>query len=222
MGKKSTKGKEKKEKRKEEILKKNGAVMAVKNANMIDDPLELLPAFKTFKRNELDLTICCKKVEQMKEEEIEVAFKMVEENMQALYENSNWGWKEKDKRDEMTEENARYLLAVDGEKNIVGMSHFRFDVDEDDEVIYCYEIHLIKSIRGKGLGKFMMQVLELMALKTKMKKILLTVFKANERAVNFFNKQKYTVDETSPHYFDPLHPEDYDYEIMSKILPTRS
>ena len=62
----------------------------------------------------LDLTICCKKVEQMKEEEIEVAFKMVEENMQALYENSNWGWKEKEKRDEMTEENARfYFIFID-------------------------------------------------------------------------------------------------------------
>lgn len=43
----------------------------------------------------------------MNEEEIEVAFKMVEENMQALYENSSWGWKEKEKREEMTEENAR-------------------------------------------------------------------------------------------------------------------
>ena len=31
--------------------------------------------------------------------------------------------------------------------------------------MFSYEIHLIKSIRGKGLGKFMMQVLELMALK---------------------------------------------------------
>lgn len=221
MGKKSTKGKEKKEKRKEEMLKKNEAVMAVKKANLVDNPLDALPVFQKFQRNELDLTICCKKVDQMNEDEIEVAFKMVKENMQALYENSAWGWQEKEKRDEMTEENARYLFAIDGEKNIVGMSHFRFDVDEDDEVIYCYEIHLIKSIRGKGLGKFMMQVLEMLALKAKMKKVLLTVFKANERAVNFFNKLKYTVDETSPHNFDPLHPEDYDYEIMSKVFPSR-
>jgi len=30
----------------------------------------------------------------------------------------------------------RYLMAFDGEKNIVAMSHFRFDLDEDVEVIY--------------------------------------------------------------------------------------
>ena len=32
----------------------------------------------------------------------------------------------------------RYLLAVDGEKNIIAMSHFRFDVDEDVEVLYWF------------------------------------------------------------------------------------
>jgi len=221
MGKKSTKGKEKKEKRKEEVRKRNESVLAVKNANLVEDPLEALVAFQKYNRNGLDLTMCCKKVTNMTEEEVEVAFKLVQENMQTLYENSNWGWKESEKREEMLEENARYLFAVDGEKNIVGVSHFRFDLDEDDEVLYCYEIQLVDAVRGNGLGKFMMQVLELMALKAKMKKVLLTVFKANERAINFFNKMKYTVDETSPRFIDPLHPEEYDYEILSKVLPVR-
>jgi len=221
MGKKSTKGKEKKEKRKEEIMKKNEAVLAVKNANMVDDPLAALPAFATYKRNELDLTLHSKRASQMSEDEMDICYNLVKDNMQLMYENSNWGWNEKEKKIEMTEENARYLYALDGEKNIVAMTHFRFDVDDDVEVIYCYEIQLVNSIRGKGLGKFMIQVLELMALKAKMKKVVLTVFKANSRAVNFFNKLKYTIDCTSPHYIDPLHPEDYDYEIMSKSLPIR-
>lgn len=221
MGKKSTKGKEKKEKRKEEILKKNESVLAVNNANLIDDPLETLAAFKKYNRNGLELSLCCKRVADMSSKEVDVAFRLVQDNMQTLYENSSWGWNESEKREEMVEENARYLFAMDGEKNIVGMSHFRFDLDEEVEVLYCYEIQLLDSFRAKGLGKFMMQVLELMALKAKMKKVLLTVFKENGRASNFFQKMKYTIDDTSPHYIDPLHPEDYDYEILSKVLPVR-
>ena len=35
----------------------------------------------------------------------------------------------------------------------------RYDMDFDDDVLYCYEIQLEESCRGKGLGKFMMKVL---------------------------------------------------------------
>ena len=39
------------------------------------------------------------------------------------------------------------------------MSVTRYDMDFDDDVLYCYEIQLEESCRGKGLGKFMMKVL---------------------------------------------------------------
>ena len=34
----------------------------------------------------------------------------------------------------------------------------RYDMDHDDDVLYCYEIQLEESVRRKGLGKFMMKV----------------------------------------------------------------
>ena len=33
----------------------------------------------------------------------------------------------------------------------------RYDMDHDDDVLYCYEIQLEESVRRKGLGKFMMK-----------------------------------------------------------------
>ena len=33
-------------------------------------------------------------------------------------------------------------------------------MDFDDDVLYCYEIQLEESCRGKGLGKFMMKVIK--------------------------------------------------------------
>lgn len=218
MGKKSLKGKEKKLKRKEEILKLNQAVLAVKTADLVENPLEDLVAFQKFSRNGLDLRIECKLVKYLSEEEFSATLNLVERNMHSLYDASSWGWNEKGKMEEMQEENARYLLAYDNEDKIVAMSHFRFDVDDDLEILYCYEVQLNEDVRRKGLGKFLMQILELMAVRAKMKKVILTVFKANDKAVEFFTKKmKYTVDETSPQFQDEDF-ENYDYEIYSKPL----
>ncbi|XP_065681784.1 N-alpha-acetyltransferase 40 isoform X2 [Hydra vulgaris] len=184
MGKKSDKGKEKKLKRQQDIQTLNNAVLAVLEAEKIENPLDALTAFHKYRRNGYQL--------------------------------SSWGWSEKKKREEMQEHNARYLLVKDHEENFLGMAHFRFDVDNDIEVLYCYEIQLDDRIRGKGVGKFLMQILELIAIKNKMKKIVLTVFKDNLKGKHFFEKLKYTSDETSPRFYDPHHPENYDYEIYSK------
>ena len=52
------------------------------------------------------------------------------------YESSQWGWSDKQKREEMTEEAAWYLIAYDAEQKPVAVCHFRFDIDNDDEVLY--------------------------------------------------------------------------------------
>ena len=52
------------------------------------------------------------------------------------YENSDWGWNDKQKKEEMTEDKAWYIVARDTEGQPVALVHFRFDVDEDIEVLY--------------------------------------------------------------------------------------
>ena len=32
-------------------------------------------------------------------------------------------------------------------------SHFRYDMDHDDDVLYCYEIQTEQKMRRKGLGR---------------------------------------------------------------------
>ena len=65
-------------------------------------------------------------------------------------------------RDEMFDDRAWYLMArsvaSEDAGKLLGFSHFRFDMDYDDEVLYVYEIQLEDSVKRKGLGKFMMQV----------------------------------------------------------------
>jgi len=223
MGKSSreNKGNLKKKAREEEKVKLNACHEVIKAANSVDDPLAQWIAFQSFKKDSEELEIRCKKRENMSEDEISQVFTLVESNMKSLYEASNWGWSEKEKKKEMTDELARYLLVTEtGKTEIVGMVHFRFDLGDDDvEVLYCYEIQLLETFRGKGLGKRLMMALELMGKVAKMQKIVLTVFKANTKGINFFTGLlKYEIDCTCMTYDDPNNPQDYDYLIYSKSL----
>uniref|UniRef100_A0A674HEW0 N-alpha-acetyltransferase 40 n=1 Tax=Taeniopygia guttata TaxID=59729 RepID=A0A674HEW0_TAEGU len=104
------------------------------------------------------------------------------------YEQSEWGWKEREKREELRDERAWYLLAREPGHGPVAFSHFRFDVECGDEVLYCYEVQLESRVRRRGLGKFLLQILQLVANSTQMKKVMLTVFKHNHGALQFFRE----------------------------------
>ncbi|XP_029616559.1 N-alpha-acetyltransferase 40 isoform X3 [Salmo trutta] len=132
------------------------------------------------------------------------------------YEQSEWGWKEREKRDEMNDERAWYLLARDTDSSPVAFSHFRFDVECGEEVLYCYEVQLESRVRRKGLGKFLIQILQLIANSTQMKKVMLTVFKHNHGAYQFFREAlQFEIDDTSPS-MSGCCGDDCTYEILSR------
>merc|ERR1712066_539740 len=152
------------------------------------------------------------------------AFETVKTNMKPLYDEAykndpdyeaEFGWKEKEKKAEMREDLAWYLLARTAEGTPVAFSHFRYDMDYDDEVLYCYEIQVEKAFRRKGLGRFMMKLLEMLAIKADMLKIMVTIFKKDLPEVEFFKKAlKFERDETS--FVDTVH-EQFEYEILSRF-----
>lgn len=113
---------------------------------------------------------------------------------------------------------ARFIIAIDNETNKpVGFAHFRFMLEHKAEVLYLYELQIDPKYRAKGLGKHVTRTLELVALRQKMKWVMLTVFKKNVRSMNFFlKKMKYDIDETSPSQCNLW--DDSTYEILSKSL----
>lgn len=90
---------------------------------------------------------------------------------------SEWPTEEKVKRREMVALEARYIFvregdppnASAGEDNapIVGFVHYRFTLEEEVPVLYVYELQLESQLQRKGLGKFLMQLIELIARKVK-------------------------------------------------------
>lgn len=228
MGRKSAKGKEKKLKRKEDTAKLAAKMAIVDAANAQEDPMSSMLPFKKFDRNGIHVSILCQKVGQLDAELTEWAFNLTKSNMETLYVDNEWGWNDKKKREEMTDDRAWYLIARDlnNSSHPVALAHFRFDLDNNDEVLYCYEIQLEKTVRRKGLGKFLMQILELLAFKAQMKKVMMTVFKNNLEAQEFFKKKlKYEVDETSPEdsFVSTMMDEEPEtYEILSKKLGVKA
>ena len=99
-------------------------------------------------------------------------------NMEVLFGPHEWPAEENMKRWEMVSPEARYIFArkssVPDEANssasfivdpVVAFVHFRFGLEHEVPVLYIYETQLEKSVQGKGLGKFLMQLLELVARK---------------------------------------------------------
>ena len=197
-------------------MKMNAGWTIVNKANSLENPLDLLPSFQNYKKDDFSITLETKRVSALDASTKEWIFKLLETNMKDFYFQSDWGWNSSNKKDELFEDDAWYLIARDAEsQEPVAFSHFRYDMDHDDDVLYCYEIQTEKKIRRKGIGKFMMKVLELLMIKADLLKIMLTVFKHNQDATTFFKEiLKYEVDETCP--VDTVY-EQFDYEILSRF-----
>merc|ERR1711936_1234598 len=212
----NSKAKERKLERKAMELKMNSGWTNVNKANALENPLVALPSFQVYNRDDVNLLIEAKRVTELESETKDWIVNLMQRNMKEMYVKSEWGWNEANKKAELMEGAAWYLLAREAETNKpVAFSHFRFDMDHDDDVLYCYEIQLEESVRRKGLGKFMMKVLELMMMKADLLKIMLTVFKHNDVASKFFKEVlKYDIDETCP--YDTVY-EQFDYEILSRF-----
>ncbi|KAL1513998.1 hypothetical protein ABEB36_003329 [Hypothenemus hampei] len=210
----TAKGKEKRLQRKEEQQRIRDAMIVVAEANKLENPLSDFSVFQKYNKNGIVANLIYKKSVDLNEFEKNWLFSLLKRNMQLKYEQCSWGWNEAKKLEELFDESARYLIAKNANDNsYLGFSHFRFDLDEGIEVLYCYELQLDNHVQRKGLGKFMMQILELMAFKNNMKKVLLTVLKNNNYS-KFFRAVGYELDETSP-----IDDEEatYPYEILSKV-----
>lgn len=153
---------------------------------------------------------------------------LFERNMGNYYKKSSWGLNLKEKKKELRHPDARFLILAqeDGENlhessdNVMAFSHFRFEVNDDnyptEEVMYVYELQVNQLIRGRGVGKKFMTIMELLAMKSKMRKVVLTVFKNNTQAMHFYRiRMKYGIDDFSPSNYVN---DDADYEILSKCV----
>ncbi|XP_018014899.1 N-alpha-acetyltransferase 40 isoform X2 [Hyalella azteca] len=123
---------------------------------------------------------------------------LTRENMKDLYISSGWGWEDSEKSDELWHKAAQYLIVREkNSRELVGFTHFRFDMDYGCHVLYCYELQVTSSLQSGGLGALLMKLLHRIAFAANMSKVVLTVGRNNKRALKFYFELGYRVDETS-------------------------
>ncbi|XP_050187105.1 N-alpha-acetyltransferase 40 isoform X2 [Myiozetetes cayanensis] len=84
MGRKSSRAKEKKQRRLEERAAMAAVCARVEAANKLQDPLEAFPVFKKYDRNGLNVSIECRRACALEPSTLDWAFELTKANMQTL------------------------------------------------------------------------------------------------------------------------------------------
>lgn len=206
---------------KEETELYNSKKRIISEAESIEDLLADIPIFKNFEKNGLKCEI--RSYNECPQEYQEWVFNITSRHMKQYYDNS-WGWsdkKQKKKKKELFEEHSRYLIATkidDNELTPIGFIHIRFEIESRETTCYVYELHVEDQFQRKGLGRFLMQAAEFIALERKMESIMLTVFVENVVSRKFYNSMNYKLHPSTPVIADRENSPDYQYEVLFKPL----
>jgi N-alpha-acetyltransferase 40 len=215
----------------------------VKTMKAQPDALEPFPAFKLYDRKGLLAELCYYTAESLPQSLLEWAFDLAKRNMEAAYDAcQGWGWKDKKKRSELLDADARFIVVTAMDRQSVvedptlpsdtrpqdsgqaahiadvaqgqplAFVHLRYEIEREIPVAYVWDIQVEGSMQGRGLGRFLLQVVELIARKGSIERLMLTVFRTNVVARHLYERLGFVTDEDSPG-------EEEGYEILSKALP---
>ncbi|XP_024437908.2 uncharacterized protein LOC7485183 isoform X2 [Populus trichocarpa] len=222
---------EKRAKRREILEKKKAIDELIKAASSEKDHLVYFQPFCHYNRNGLSVFLESGSGDKLSSSVKRYIQNLLKVNMEVAF-GPEWSSEEKVKCRDMVASEARYIFVHEApnasvdeismkldKSPLVGFVHYRFTLEEDIPVLYVYEIQLESHVQGKGLGKFLMQLIELIARKSCMGAVVLTVQKANAVAMNFYrSKLRYTISSISPSRVDPLMGLEKSYEILCKAF----
>ncbi|WVN85141.1 uncharacterized protein L203_100283 [Cryptococcus depauperatus CBS 7841] len=187
----------------------------------------------------------------------EILFTILDQNMYLLQSKSSFPYTKTEKMAEMFDSDSRFLLLFNSHIDITsqscplhdpslkrsgswqkggeiaGFAEFRFDTEEtlsdrDAEVVYLYEIQFLQTMRGQGIARKMMGIVEEIGKRAEMEKVMLTCLKSNQGALEFYKKLGYEPDEidltrldqerSGSDNGDKAEDIEVDYVILSKSL----
>uniref|UniRef100_A0A8R1HH82 N-alpha-acetyltransferase 40 n=1 Tax=Caenorhabditis japonica TaxID=281687 RepID=A0A8R1HH82_CAEJA len=150
----------------------------------------------------------------LNDDDFEWVFALFKKNMMEMYQKSQWGYDENSKRNELRATTSRFIIAVNSKGEKIGYLTYRFVVDHNIPVTYCWELQISPSYQNKGVGGMMLNTLERLSEKAGMSKVMATVFLYNSPSLGFFHKNGFSEDVTCPSEDSGL-----DYAILSKATP---
>eukprot|EP00884_Botryococcus_braunii_P001543 jgi/Botrbrau1/1138/Bobra.0162s0029.2 len=212
---------DRKEKRKARALEVQQKLKVAKQAS---DVLKDFPAFQKYDR--LGITVCLEyfHADSLLPELKSEIFLLCKKNMEKQYATA-WGWDDTAKTKELQSSDARFLVVFSltgSTQEMIAFVHMRFENEEGTPVLYIYELQLRHDFQRKGLGKFLMQLAELIGWKWGMEALMLTVLEASQGAMQFYSHLGFTVDSSSPTEEDWKDGKPPGYLILSKPVKGRN
>ena len=176
--------------------------------------LTLIPSFRHFNRNGHEAEL--KSYKEIPDAHEPWALQLIEDHMKDIYEASG-GWDEEAKEGELYDSTSRFIFAFTQDKPI-GFIMFNFDIDGTETSAFILDVHVDQAFRHKGLGRFLVQCVEFIALKSKLDAVLLSLYKENIQGRKFFRAMRYTPHKSSPINTDREAEYEYEYEVLFKPL----
>ncbi|KAJ6575192.1 acyl-CoA N-acyltransferase [Mycena capillaripes] len=151
--------------------------------------------------------------ESLDESTRSLIWSMFETNMRAMYTTSSFGWDPPHKKGELFNRLSRFILVypTTGTRSLVAFTAFRFEFEDDKNILYCYDLQVAKQSQRSGLGRALMNHLAKIGADFGLDKIILTVFKVNKRALKFYKSFGFEMDPDSPNDDD-----EEDYKLLFK------
>ncbi|KAI9785809.1 MAG: hypothetical protein M1835_003239 [Candelina submexicana] len=144
-------------------------------------------------------TVSIETAESMSPVDFQTCYELIKATSSEAYKKSSVGWSPIKKKKEMKLPDLRYLLVKRKRSSVVGaFLSFMFTIEDNHEVAYCYEIHVADQLRGHGVGKHLMGVMEDIGRSVGVEKAMLTVFLKNEAGMRFYERLGYAEDDFSP------------------------
>ncbi|MCL7050534.1 hypothetical protein MKW94_025791 [Papaver nudicaule] len=217
-------------KRREVLEKKKAIDEIIKTANnpSKDHIFSLIPcSYRHYNRNGLSVYLESGTGSCLNSSKKQYIQKLLKVNMEVAYGPEEWVFEEKVKRREMVAHDARYVFVREtadnaaalsndrggGGNGFVGFVQYRFVLEEEVPVMYVYELQLEQRVQGKGLGRFLMELVEVIAYENRMSAVMLTVQRGNAFAMDFYmSKLRYVISSNSPSQMGF----DKNYEILCK------
>ena len=135
-------------------------VARVEEANRARDIAASLPV-RSLRCGAVGLRVDCYTGLDMPADTRAWALSLLERNMRDQYNSAGpAGWDPAAKEAEMLSPASRHLvLRTEEALQHVAFSHFRFDMDYEEDVLYCYEIQIEEQWQRKGIGRWAIQFL---------------------------------------------------------------
>lgn len=177
------------------------------------DPFSTLQPFCQFKKNGLDLKFAFVKGKDFKKTRslVDFAFKMSKKTLQPLYDATDYGWDDLEKKEEMCDPSVRFLFVYasdDMEKKENPLGYLQFHITMQGALtgsmngypcILVNDIQLVPSIQHKGVGTALLKLMSVVAVREKMSYILIKVINGADSLKSLIrNKMKgFIIDESA-------------------------